>query len=72
MNTLSPPLLPSHAELKGGALISALYAYSQHGDFSVNTLIKNLLTQVFYNKHSLNVLFIQHIAISVCLWRGLL
>ena len=34
------------AGLKGGALISALYAYSQHGDVNVNTLIKHLLNQV--------------------------
>ena len=32
--------------LKGGALVSALYAYSQHGDPYVRSLVKHLLNQV--------------------------
>jgi gamma-tubulin complex component 3 len=32
--------------LKGGALVSTLYAYSQHGDPDVKSLVKHLLNQV--------------------------
>ena len=34
------------AGLKGGALVSTLYHYSQHGDPAVRKLVKHLLTQV--------------------------
>lgn len=34
------------AGLKGGALVSTLYAYSQHGDPYVSSLVKHLLNQV--------------------------
>jgi len=36
----------SFAGLKGGALVSTLYAYSQHGDPYVSSLVKHLLNQV--------------------------
>lgn len=34
------------AGLKGGALVSTLYHYSQNGDPAVRSLVKHLLTQV--------------------------
>ena len=45
-----------HTGLKGGALISALYAYSQHGDPDVRALVKHLLNQVqcIYQNNNLN------------------
>ena len=36
--------------LKGGALVSTLYAYSQHGDPDVKSLVKHLLNQVDYSR----------------------
>lgn len=33
--------------LKGGALVSTLYAYSQHGDPDVRSLVKHLLNQIY-------------------------
>lgn len=33
--------------LKGGALVSALYAYSRHGDPYLKTLVDSILSQVY-------------------------
>ena len=35
-----------YAGQKGGALVSTLYHYSEHGDPAIHTLVKHILTQV--------------------------
>ena len=39
-------MINCHLGLKGGALVSTLYTYAQHGDPEVKGLVKHILNQV--------------------------